>query len=475
MVKKHPSLFKATLRYPGYSKRQPINIAAFVLGDGLAILAAFLVADSLLYYLRGIPLQLQPSLLVIPTWWVLAYMTRLYPGWGLGAVEEIRRIVILTASVFGVVAVAVVLFEKGSVSRITYFSAFVLSFLFLPSIRAFVKTLLIQWKIWGIPVVIYADGERVRKIAEALRAEMGIGYMPIGFFSNNLPEGSAIAGLPLMGGINDHCEISSVAIIDCQDEIATGLERLLLRSMSNYRHVILIPYMVECPSLWVKPRDLQGTLGLELTHNLLDPAPRILKRWVELALVVLSMPVWFPLLVLLALLVRLEDGGFPFFLQKRRGRHGELFTVVKFRTMRTDAEKYLDERLKEDAELRAEWKSRHKLKNDPRITHIGNFLRITSLDEIPQFFNVLMGQMALVGPRPLPPYHFEQLREQTKELRNKVRPGITGLWQVSGRSESGTLGMEKWDPYYVRNWSIWLDIMILARTVRVVLRGTGAY
>jgi lipopolysaccharide/colanic/teichoic acid biosynthesis glycosyltransferase len=106
---------------------------------------------------------------------------------------------------------------------------------------------------------------------------------------------------------------------------------------------------------------------------------------------------------------------------------------------------------------------------------LGKFLRRTSLDELPQLFNVLAGQMALVGPRPLPDYHHEQLAESARAPRTRVRPGMTGLWQISGRSESGTAGMEKWDTYYVRNWSIWLDITILARTVASVISSKGAY
>ena len=109
------------------------------------------------------------------------------------------------------------------------------------------------------------------------------------------------------------------------------------------------------------------------------------------------------------------------------------------------------------------------------FSSIGNFLRITSLDELPQIINVLRGEMSLVGPRPLPDYHYDPLPQSVKTLRERVRPGMTGLWQVSGRSESGTQGLEKWDSYYVRNWSIWLDIIIIVRTLRVVLTAKGAY
>jgi lipopolysaccharide/colanic/teichoic acid biosynthesis glycosyltransferase len=140
-----------------------------------------------------------------------------------------------------------------------------------------------------------------------------------------------------------------------------------------------------------------------------------------------------------------------------------------------DADAALARALASDPVLRAEWNAHFKLERDPRITRVGAFLRKTSLDELPQLLNVLRGEMSLVGPRPLPRYHHDELEGRVAALRESVRPGITGLWQVSGRSDTGTLGMERWDPYYVRNWSLWLDLVILVRTVRVVLQRSGAY
>ena len=143
--------------------------------------------------------------------------------------------------------------------------------------------------------------------------------------------------------------------------------------------------------------------------------------------------------------------------------------------MIANAEELLQHKLDEDPALRDEWDSQHKLKDDPRITRIGSFLRRSSLDELPQLINVLRREMSLVGPRPLPRYHHAALPVRVRDLREKVLPGVTGLWQVSGRSETGTQGMERWDSYYVRNWSVWLDIVILVRTVRTVVSGRGAY
>ena len=140
-----------------------------------------------------------------------------------------------------------------------------------------------------------------------------------------------------------------------------------------------------------------------------------------------------------------------------------------------NAELVLEQALNSNKILMDEWKQSYKLKKDPRITKIGRFLRISSLDEIPQLINVLNGNMSVVGPRPLPIYHHNDLPRYVQNLRTQVKPGITGMWQVSGRSESGTNGMKKWDPYYVRNWSVWLDIVILFRTVKAVFSKKGAY
>jgi lipopolysaccharide/colanic/teichoic acid biosynthesis glycosyltransferase len=242
-----------------------------------------------------------------------------------------------------------------------------------------------------------------------------------------------------------------------------------------YRTILLVPDLQDAPSLWVRPCDLQGILGLEIQRNLLDPFSLFCKIATERTLVFLTLPLWGPVCLLFMLLVWLQDFHPPIYTQTRIGRSHVRFNTYKLRTMVPDAETVLLRKLALNPELKAEWEQHYKLKKDPRITWVGRFLRKTSLDELPQLWCVLTGKMALVGPRPLPDYHHGELKIRTQRLRTQVLPGITGLWQVSGRSDSGTAGMDKWDTYYVTNWSIWLDIVILARTARVVLLGSGAY
>jgi Undecaprenyl-phosphate galactose phosphotransferase WbaP len=266
-----------------------------------------------------------------------------------------------------------------------------------------------------------------------------------------------------------------VAIVPVQLAEDLSVSDSFDRVFSGYRRVVLLPDIKEDIFLWAHPRTLGSLIGLEISSNLLNPFARALKRAVDLLLVLGTLPLWLPLMALIALMVWSADRGSPFFIQHRVGCRGRLFRPIKFRTMVGNAQDVLEESLLNNPDLRAEWDKNCKLRNDPRVTPIGKILRRTSLDELPQLLNVLAGQMSLVGPRPLPDYHHDQLPDAAKGPRGRVLPGLTGLWQISGRSDSGTSGMEKWDTYYVRNWSIWLDIVILARTILAVLKGTGAY
>jgi len=175
-------------------------------------------------------------------------------------------------------------------------------------------------------------------------------------------------------------------------------------------------------------------------------------------------------------LVKLLDGGPVLFTQHRSGLNGTPIAVPKIRTMRIDAEQRLEEHLTADPDLREEWEASYKLKRDPRlIPFVGRLFRQFSIDEMPQFWAVIDGRMSFVGPRPFPDYHLQQFAESFLELRRRVRPGITGLWQITVRSEGGVEKQQAFDTYYIRNWSVWLDLYILSRTLAAVASGRGAY
>ena len=197
------------------------------------------------------------------------------------------------------------------------------------------------------------------------------------------------------------------------------------------------------------------------------------KRVVDFLLSVVAIIVCLPLFILIPVLIKLTSKGPVFYCHDRLGQDGRPIRIWKFRSMYVDAGERLDAILRSDPDVKAEWKKNYKLRNDPRITPLGHFLRKTSLDEIPQLFNVVMGEMAIVGPRPIVEEEVG-LYGSRYELVSRVRPGITGLWQVSGRSDTGYERRVALDCCYVLNWSPWMDFQIIIRTVLVVLLMRGA-
>jgi Undecaprenyl-phosphate galactose phosphotransferase WbaP len=461
-----------------YLKRRVFNIFALGFADALALGIGLTAAG----FIRSV---LMPGGAMIPEWWWFLFLAwfvgavalDLLPGWGQGAVEELRRATWLIVGVFGVVAIALFLGKSGTtISRMTLTTSLIISGPLVLLFRNICKGLLIRVGRWGLPTVVYGANETAQLAIRALEEDAGLGFVPVGVFADDVKPGSdSVVGVPVLGGLADSTHIAPAALLALPDASRHRTVELLEGPLSRYRRVVLIPDLLEAPSLCVQPRDVGGILGLEVSVNLIDPVARIAKRASELLLVIGTAPIWMSLSLCIALLIWLEDRKNPIFSQERQGKGNKRFYTHKFRTMVPGADAALKDALADDPSLQSEWENSFKLRNDPRITRVGRFLRKTSLDELPQLYNVLVGQMALVGPRPLPAYHLEELPDQIRRLRERVHPGVTGLWQVSGRSESGNEGMVRWDGYYVRNWSIWLDIVILVRTVRAVLRGRGAY
>jgi Undecaprenyl-phosphate galactose phosphotransferase WbaP len=242
----------------------------------------------------------------------------------------------------------------------------------------------------------------------------------------------------------------------------------------SFREVFIIPNLNGITTSAVVARDFRGTLGIGIKHNLLNPWPRRAKRVMELLAVVVGGLLISPLLLAIAILIKLDSPGPIFYAQMRLGAGSNHFRCWKFRTMHADAEQLLIEQLQGNPDLQAEWEKAHKLHNDPRVTRVGRFLRKTSLDELPQLWNVTRGEMSLAGPRPIVDAEVPKYKE-AYGLYQRVSPGVTGLWQVSGRSDTSYEERVTIDTYYVRNWSVWLDLIILARTIKILIRGRGAY
>lgn len=459
-----------------YRKRLIVNSLAFLLADAVIMALALLASAVIRGLVQGVFIGPGRGFFLIPLWWAGAALLRLVPGWGLGPVEELRRTQVLLIAIFGMATAAMFLSKSADItSRIKFTMMYALCVPAIPLARSWVKGMLLRKNMWGVKTAIYGTDETVRHVLDVIQHERGLGYEPSCVFDDQMNTGDTVAGLPVQGSMSDHSSEASFAILGAPSIPRDRLARLLEGPLSHYRRVIIIPDLLEIPTLWVGARDFVGVLGLEVVRNLLNPFARAVKQALDLFIVLISLPVWLPVCAVIALLIWVRDGHHPLYGQQRVGRNRKHFTVWKFRTMAPDAEEKLAEALKNDEALAEEWSAHFKLKDDPRITPFGRFLRQWSLDELPQLINVLKCDMSLVGPRPLPPYHFDRLPDYVHDLRDHVLPGMTGMWQVSGRSQAGLEGMIRWDSYYVRNWSIWLDVVIVVRTIRAVVRGTGAY
>jgi len=465
-------MMKPNARF-SYNKRWILNTVCLLGGDTLCLAFALVAAGLVRYFFRDIHIPTSRGFFLIPMWWVGAILLRLAPCWGIGSVEKLRREQFLLLGLFCLAAAAMFLSKSSEItSRIKFALAYIIGVPLIPIVRSWIIAILIDYKVWGIPTVIYGTDETVTNVLDIIRNEPGLGYQLVGFFDD---ETGTTLDIPRMGNLMDHTQSAPFALLGIPSIPKGKLQDLMDGSLSHYRRLILLPDLLNIPSVWVTARDFNGVLGLELVRNLLNPVARLFKRTVELGLIIVSSPFWIPLGILLALLIYLHDKKPPIYRQTRIGRFDKTFSILKFRSMVPDAEQVLAGALEDNEELRQEWNANNKLKTDPRITPLGRWLRRTSLDEIPQLLNVLKGEMALVGPRPLPQYHHDQIAPSVMRLRAMVAPGITGLWQVSGRSDVGGADMERLDTYYVRNWSIWLDMIIMAKTLSAVLRGDGAY
>jgi lipopolysaccharide/colanic/teichoic acid biosynthesis glycosyltransferase len=225
----------------------------------------------------------------------------------------------------------------------------------------------------------------------------------------------------------------------------------------------------------MRPRDLGDLNGFELNQSPQRVRSRIIKRLIDLSISAPALLLTAPTILVAALLIVIANPGPVFFGQLRAGKGNRQFRVWKLRTMYPEAEARLESHLAANPAARAEWKRHFKLRDDPRVLPvIGSFLRKTSIDELPQLWNVIRGDMSLVGPRPFPEYHLKHFAPRFRALRRSVSPGITGLWQTSVRSDGDLRDQEFYDTFYIHNWSPWFDLYILSRTVRAVLSANGA-
>ena len=456
--------------------------ASLVLVDFVALSLAVLAGFSCWSLFNPSIPPLRPVMLLAASLAVASFAYHgMYPGIGMPAVEIVRRIARKVTLVYLLLVASMFLTKQWwAGSR----GGFVLSWLFslalVPLARWISAYFLDSRPWWGVPVLILGAGDTAGKVIRNLKRNRVLGYRPVICLDDDPRRLGVCEGVPVEGNLFDVEYFADVYGVRYAMVAMPGMSREKLlahlqRWSRIFPNILIVPDLFGVASLWTEPRDLGGVLGLEIKQSLLVPFNRWVKRALDLALAGIGLIVSAPLLGIAVLWIKRTSPGRAFYHQERQGQDGKVIRVWKLRTMYQDAERMLRRYLDEDPRVRQEWDRHCKLKNDPRILPgIGRFLRSTSLDELPQLWNILKGEMSLVGPRPFPRYHNDRFHPDFRNLRMQVPPGLTGLWQVSERSEGDLEVQASLDSYYIRNWSVWLDLYILARTVRTVVAREGA-
>ncbi|NJO41020.1 MAG: undecaprenyl-phosphate galactose phosphotransferase WbaP [Cyanobacteria bacterium CRU_2_1] len=457
----------------------------FVLMIGADLIALGLAGFISVYTLYSLEGQFHPSL-----YWqlapllsllILAYATvGLYPGVAISPVDELRWTTLTTTLMYLALATVLFLRREGEVySRGVFLMAWALSIVLVLIGRAVVRSLFASKRWWGYPVMVLGAGQTGDMVIRNLKRRPRIGLKPVMVLDDDPAKHGWLHGVPVLGGVELAPELAQrrgipYAIVAMPGVPRNRLLSLLERYGNSFAHLLIIPDLFEFASLWVSAKDMGGILGLEVRQQLLLPGPRLTKFLIDLAATLIGGLIVLPLIGLIAILICLDSPGPILYSHTRIGQGGHHFKAWKFRTMVKGAENRLQVYLDTHPELREGWERDRKLRHDPRVTRVGRFLRRTSLDELPQLWNILRGEMSLVGPRPIVDEEVELYGDKF-ELYKKVIPGLTGLWQVSGRNNITYAERVSLDAYYVRNWSVWLDLYILLRTILVVITGEGAY
>lgn len=462
-------------------------ICPFLLAAGdyfaiiLALFAAFYirltVLNNLFPYVGSFYIE-SPILFALPLIYIaLISFEGLYskrmPFWQ--SAENIFKVCIYaSAFILGILYLT----DSKDVSRLFIGFSLVLVFFFILGERYLVKRFLVVYGLWRKPVLIFGVPAMTRILTKTFQEDPTMGYRVAGVVEIN----PTVAGSNLLAGNLFHLEqlikdnqVQQV-IIAAPELEAARIMALIRRVQPLVRELMVVPDLPGMPlsNFGVDILFNQKIVLLKTKNNLARLSNRCFKMIFDYLLVGMGLFALLPVFLLIVLIIKIDSPGPVIFGHKRIGAKEKSFTCYKFRTMVTDAERVLEHYLADNAAARREWEENFKLKDDPRITKIGRWLRQTSLDELPQLFNVLKGEMSLVGPRPIVKGEIPKYQEVINDYY-LVRPGITGYWQINGRSNVDYETRVQMDSWYVRNWSIWLDLALICKTFKVVLEKKGAY
>lgn len=459
-----------------------------VIADLIALSCCYLLAFVGTFWLIGMPSHLgglwNNLAAVCLCHMMLGTFLGLFPASGMNPVRELRnQLTSISGSFLVLIALNGLVGEVSRNEILTIAMALPLSLFVAPLVRFSARKLFAPFRWWGERVIVVGSGQQGRLVYEFLERQPQRGLKPLGMVDDNPGEywlSGEGAHFDFLGKTSElvaicrkrccHWVIAAVA-----DKTESQVRQILAQG-SLIPNLVVLSTGVLVPTLWVDSFDAAGLSGVHIRDRLLCPLHRIAKRAMDAILAAAILALASPLVLFIAVWIKLASPGPVFFRhQGRIGRNGRPFGAFKIRTMAVNSEELLKQHLQANPAAREEWDRDLKLRNDPRIVPgIGHFLRRTSLDELPQLWNVLIGEMSLVGPRPIVAAEIAKYSE-FYSLYHRVRPGLSGLWQISGRNNTSYEDRVRLDSYYVRNWSLWLDYFILLRTVRTVLLREGSY
>ena len=421
-------------------------------------------------------------LLSIAAFLMLGHYSRRRPFWE--ELPEILRVLIVLAALDA----TMLYLSKLQFSRFWFIGLWLGAIVLIPSLRRLTKRILLKLNLWQRPAIVLGTGQNARETAAALQSDLDLGYKVLAFAipksvewreNQELVIGGCHIPLIKFDSEDPSCykgwnNSTLVVAYDQQDELNDQIKFVSrLHRQCDDLHIALPLRGLPLFGTRINYFFRHEVLFLSLTNNLARHGPRFFKRTFDLILSSLLLLVTLPILCYLVFHIR-RDGGNALYVHERIGQRGEPFNCLKFRTMVPNAQLVLDNFLATNACARIEWECGFKLKADPRVTPMGRILRRYSLDELPQLWNVFIGEMSLVGPRPIVECELQRYGEDA-DFYLETKPGITGLWQISGRNDTSYSERVYLDVWYAKNWSLWMDIVILAKTVSVVLRNRGAY
>lgn len=428
------------------------------------------------------------SILAVSLFWAFGHYTRRRPFWD--ELHDTTKLLLI----FACLEATITFLGGWRLPRVWLMGTWVMAIVLVPLSRYLIKSALMDMGWWARPTVIIGAGQNARDTAEAIDGEPALGFRVEAFLvppptwsRGGAGSGAGVSSIVIRGrsvpvrrlGENPEKVLRELGsphiVVALESDDLWEVSKLLLGKKLPYSSLYIVPSIRGLPLVGMDMLHLfrQEVMMLRVQNNLARHIPQRIKRAFDFMGAFVLLMLLAPLLLLLMIATRMSGPG-VFFGHGRIGKNGKPFKCYKFRTMVPNAQQVLKDLLERDPVARAEWDRDFKLRKDPRVTGVGAFLRRTSLDELPQLWNVLKGNMSLVGPRPVTEDELTRYGDKI-DFFLEAKPGITGLWQVSGRNDVSYEERVRLDAWYARNWQLWFDLVILMKTVNVVFSGRSAY